>query len=223
MLPFFIFISFDYMIKVAVFDDNNFRRESLDMLISMADNMQCTGTYPDCTHVLEDVAKAEPDVVLMDIDMPEINGIKATEIIKSKHPSIRILMQTVFDDNEKVFASICAGAEGYILKKSTPAQIIKAIEDVYNGEAAMTGSIASKVLQAFREQKFFHTSTNFNLSEKEKLVLSGLVNGLSYKMIAAENNISYHTVNSHVKNIYSKLHVNSVSEAVTKAIKEKIV
>ena len=211
------------MIKVAVFDDNRFRRESLDMLINMTDNMQCTGTFPDCMHVLEDVKQSGPDVILMDIDMPEINGIKATEIIKQKHPSIHILMQTVFDDNEKVFASICAGAEGYILKKSTPPQIIKAIEDIYNGDAAMTGSVARKILEAFREQKFFQTPANFNLSEKEKTVLLGLVNGLSYKMIAAENNISYHTVNTHVKNIYAKLHVNSVAEAVAKAIKEKIV
>jgi DNA-binding NarL/FixJ family response regulator len=211
------------MIKIAVFDDNNYRRESLDMLIGMTGNMQCTGTFPDCRHVIEDIQAAVPDVVLMDIDMPEITGIEGAEIIKKNFPSIHILMQTVFDDNAKVFASICAGAEGYILKKSTPAQIIQAIEDVYNGDAVMTGSIAKQVLRAFREQKFFQTPANFNLSEKEKIILSGLVNGLSYKMIAHENSISYHTVNSHIKKIYEKLHVNSVSEAVAKAIKEKIV
>ncbi len=211
------------MIKVVVFDDNNYRRESLEMLLGMTDNMQCTGTFPDCTNVVEAIKDAAPDVVLMDIDMPEINGIEGTKIIKTNFPSVHVLMQTVFDDNEKVFASICAGAEGYILKKSTPAQIIQAIQDVYNGDAAMTGTIAKQVLQAFREQKFFQTPANFNLTEKEKIILSGLVNGLSYKMIAHENNVSYHTVNSHVKKIYEKLHVNSVSEAVSKAIKEKIV
>ncbi len=211
------------MIKVVVFDDNNYRRESLAMLIGMDDNMECTGTFPDCTNVISDIKNAAPDVVLMDIDMPDVSGIEGTEIIKKKFPSVHILMQTVFDDNEKVFASICAGAEGYILKKSSPAQIIQAVKDVYNGDAAMTGTIAKQVLQAFREQKFFQTPANFNLTEKEKMVLLGLVNGLSYKMIAGENNISYHTVNSHIKKIYEKLHVNSVSEAVAKAIKERIV
>ena len=211
------------MIKVVVFDDNNYRRESLGMLIGMDDGMKCTGTFPDCTNVIDDIKNAVPDVVLMDSDMPHVSGIEGTEIIKKNFPSVHILMQTVFDDNEKVFASICAGAEGYILKKSSPAQIIQAVKDVYNGDAAMTGTIAKQVLQAFREQKFFQTPANFNLTEKEKTILSGLVNGLSYKMIASENNISYHTVNSHIKKIYEKLHVNSVSEAVAKAIKERIV
>ncbi len=211
------------MINVVIFDDNNYRRESLEMLLQMTGNIKCSGTFPDCINLAEDIKATNPDVVLMDIDMPEINGIEATEMIKKYFPSVHVLMQTVFDDNEKVFASICAGAEGYILKKSTPAQIIKAVEDVYNGDAAMTGSIAKQVLEAFRNQKFFQTPANFSLTNKEKIILSGLVNGLSYKMIAAENNISYHTVNSHVKKIYEKLHVHSVSEAVAKAIKEKIV
>ncbi len=211
------------MIRVAVYDDNAYRCESLSVLINWTEGFSCVGTFPDCTSALEDIRQCSPDVVLMDINMPGISGIEGTEIIKKAFPQIAILIQTVFDDNEKVFASICAGASGYILKKSTPAQIIDAIRDIYEGGASMTSSIAKQVLLAFQQQKIFQIPANFNLSDREKEILNALVKGLSYKMIAAECNISFHTVNSHVKKIYEKLHVNSVAEAVAKAIREKIV
>ena len=173
--------------------------------------------------VLEDVKKSSPDVVLMDIDMPGINGIEAVKILREALPELPILMQTVFDDNEKVFASICAGASGYILKKASPTQIIQAIHDVHQGGSAMSSSIARQVLQAFQKQMILHTATNFSLTDREKEILAHLVQGLSHKLIAKERSISIHTVNTHIRNIYEKLHVHSVSAAVAKAIKEKIV
>jgi DNA-binding NarL/FixJ family response regulator len=211
------------MITVSIFDDSIERLDSLKILINWSEGMQCVHTFNNCNNVLIDVEIANPDVILMDIDMPGINGIEAVKIIKEKYPHIPILMQTVFDDNERVFASICAGAAGYILKKSSPPQIIQAIQDVYEGGAAMSSSVAKQVLKAFQTQMILHTPTNFYLSDREKEILGHLVKGLSHKMIAAQCYISVHTVNTHIKNIYEKLHVRSVSEAVAKAIKEHIV
>ena len=209
--------------RVAVFDDNTFRRESLAMLINGTDGMECCGIFPDCSNVTDNMRTITPDVVLMDIDMPNVNGIEGVKLIHRHFPSIQILMQTVFDDDEKIFASICAGASGYILKKSTPVQILQAIEDVYSGGAAMTASVAKQVIRAFQQNTFIENNEKIELSAREKEILSFLVNGLSHKMIAAQCNISYHTVNSHIKNIYEKLHVNSVAEAVVKALKQKLV
>ncbi|RYY54572.1 MAG: response regulator transcription factor [Chitinophagaceae bacterium] len=210
-------------IKVAVFDDNELRRESLALLINDSPDMACTGTFPDCSNAVDDLRRADPQVVLMDIDMPVVNGIEGVRIIRSQFPHVQVLMQTVFDDDEKIFASICAGASGYILKKSTPPQIIQAIEDVYNGGAAMTASVAKQVIRAFQQNTFIENNEKIELSIREKEILSLLVKGLSHKMIAANCNISYHTVNTHVKNIYGKLQVNSVAEAVVKALKQKLV
>jgi len=216
-------LNINNMIKVAVFDDNKDRLDSLKILINHTDGLQCSGTFFNCNNVLDDLAKAAPDVVLMDIDMPGINGIEAVKIIKDEYAQLPILMQTVFDDNERVFASICAGASGYILKKASPPQIVQAIHDVHEGGAAMSSSVAKQVLNAFQTQMVLHIPANFDLTEREKEILGCLVKGLSHKLIAGELFISVHTVNTHIRNIYEKLHVRSVSAAVAKAIKEKIV
>lgn len=211
------------MIKIAVFDDNKFRRESLALLINSNDGMHCSGTFSDCSNVVNDIQADIPDVVLMDINMPNVDGIEGVKLISRHFPGVNILMQTVFDEDEKVFASICAGAAGYILKKSSPEQIIQAVKDVHTGGAAMTASVAKQVIEAFRQNTFIENNEKIELSKREKEVLSYLVKGLSHKMIASECQISYHTVNAHVKNIYEKLHVNSVAEAVAKALKQKLV
>lgn len=211
------------MIKVAVFDDNRDRLDSLEVLINHTEGLVCSGTFQNCITVLDDVAASKPDVVMMDIDMPGINGIEATKILRDAHEQLPILMQTVFDDNERVFASICAGASGYILKKASPPQIIQAIHDVHEGGAAMSSSVAKQVLKAFQTQMVLQSPANFDLTEREKEILGCLVKGLSHKLIAAELFISVHTVNTHIRNIYEKLHVSSVSAAVAKAIREKIV
>lgn len=212
------------MIKVLIFEDNKFLRESLQKLIDSADDLSCAGTYPDGNDVISNVAQVNPDVILMDIEMPGINGIDAVKMIRNHFPTMHILMLTVFEDNDKIFASICAGATGYILKKTAPEKIIDAVKEVYGGGAAMTGSVAMKILQMFKDQSPSAESQElFELSEREKEVLVCLVKGMSYKMIADTLCISIDTVSSHLKKIYEKLHVHSKSEAVIKAIKQKIV
>jgi DNA-binding NarL/FixJ family response regulator len=210
-------------IKVAVFEDNDQLRESLCQLIDNTEFLHCTGTFADANHIERKIEKSKPEVVIMDIDMPGTNGIDAVNIIHEKFPSIRVLMQTVFDDNDKIFAAIRAGASGYILKKATPAKIIDAIHETYNGGAPMTPSIAEKVLDMFRIQTQQAQAEKIDLSEREKEILTLLVKGKSYKMIAADCFISIDTVNSHIKNIYEKLHVHSKSEAVAKAINQKLI
>lgn len=210
-------------IKISVFDDNSYRRESLCMLISSSPKMICTGTFFDCSNVIADVRKAAPDVVLMDIDMPNVNGIEGVKLIKMNFPKVQVLMQTVFEDEDKIFASICAGASGYLLKKSSPSQILQAIEDVYNGDAAMTASIAKKVLTAFQKNVFYENNQEISLTPREKEVLGYLVKGYSHKMVASACSLSIHTINTHIKNIYEKLQVNSVAEAVVKALNQKLI
>lgn len=210
------------MIKVAVFDDNKPRRELLQLLLSTTEGMECTGAFEDCRDVLKNILQNVPDVVLMDIDMPHVNGIEGLQLIKKQIPQVKVLMQTVFEQDEKIFDAICAGADGYILKKTPPAKLIDAISEVVSGGAPMTPTVAKQVLQLFNS-KNKKASVDFNLSGRELEILSLLVQGLSYKMIAEKCNISYATVNSHISHIYEKLHVKSGTEAVAKAIDQKIV
>ena len=211
-------------IKVAIFEDNKLLRESLQQLVNNAEGMACAGAFADANKLVRNIELANPDVVLMDIDMPGVSGIEAVLILTNKFPAIRILMQTVFDDNDKIFAAICAGASGYMLKKTTPAKMIEAIKETYLGGAPMTASVAAKVLQMFRGQSPAGAKNEFiDLSDREKEILSLLVKGKSYKTIAAECFISIDTVGTHVRHIYEKLHVHSKSEAVAKAINQKLI
>jgi DNA-binding NarL/FixJ family response regulator len=209
------------MIKIAIFDDHQHRREALKLLIGLEKEMQCVGDYENCQNIVENLVNP-PDVVLMDIDMPKVNGIEGLKIIKKNFPATCIIMQTVFEDDEKIFNSILAGADGYILKKTPPEKLIEGIYDVMNGGAPMTATVARRVLELFQKQNF-QSEEKFDLSERELEILRLLVKGLSHKMIAAELKISVYTVNNHVKNIYQKLHVHSVSEAVSTALQKKIV
>lgn len=210
-------------IRVTVFDDNKTLRNGLELLINSSDRLTCSGAFQDCLHVIDNIKNTKPDVVLMDIDMPYVNGIEALKLVRQKFPALKILMQTVFEDDDKVFASICAGADGYILKKTSPSKLIESIIEVSEGGAPMTPSVARQVLRLFSQTNRLSNGTEFNLSEREHEILSLLVQGLSYKMIAEHCFISYATVNTHVKHIYEKLQVHSVVEAVTKAIAHKIV
>ncbi|MBK7888795.1 MAG: response regulator transcription factor [Bacteroidetes bacterium] len=207
------------MIKIILFDDNRSICDSIGLLLSTIDDMRLVATYHNVEDVIDRVRKANPDVILMDIDMSGITGIEAVRQLRSKNITIPVIMLTGFEDADKVFASICAGANGYILKSANMNELVGHINDVYHGGAPMTPIIARKVLDRFvKLQAAPHPEEDFNLSKREDQVLQLLVKGKSYKMIAEELNISYETVHSHVRRIYQKLQVNSVSEAVSKTL-----
>lgn len=209
-------------IKVALFEDNRKLLESLEQLIDNTEDLVCTGAFADADKLIHKMQEADPDVVMMDINMPGISGIEAVKIIKEKFPGVYILMQTVFDDNDKIFAAICAGASGYMLKKTAPQKILEAIRETYSGGAPMTPSVAVKVLQMFRLQGSIEKNEFIDLSKREKEILGLLVKGKSYKAIASTCFISIDTVSTHIRHIYEKLHVHSKSEAVAKAIFQKL-
>jgi len=210
-------------IRATIFEDNKALRESLRQLIDSADDMVCVGAHADANNLLRELKADQPDVVLMDINMPGTSGIDAVQQINEHFPAIRIMMQTVFEDKDKIFAAICGGASGYMLKKTPPPKMLEAIRETYAGGSPMTSSIASKVLEMFRFQQTMGKKEFINLSERETEILALLVKGKSYKAVAAICYISFDTVCTHVRHIYEKLHVHSKSEAVAKAINQKLV
>jgi DNA-binding NarL/FixJ family response regulator len=210
-------------IKVAIFEDNNNMREGLYQLINGSQGFTCTGAFPNCDDLVKRIEKSNPDVIVMDIEMPGISGIEGVKLVKENFPDIKILMETIFEDDSKIFDSICAGAEGYILKNTPPVEILGAIKEIYEGGSPMTPTIANRVLKMVKSQRASVSGNLFNLTDREKEILSCLVEGMSYKLIANECTISIDTVNVHIKNIYKKLQVHSKSEAVAKAIKKNIV
>lgn len=210
-------------IRVAIFEDNKHLRESLYYLISGTEGFVCSGAFADSNDIVFQLKKSLPDVVLMDIEMPGMNGIEAVKIIKQQFPTVQVLMQTIFHDDDNIFNAVCAGASGYILKTTSPANYIEAIRDVYNGGSPMTGSIARRVLELFQRNITPATGTDYQLTPKEKEILQQLVKGKSFKMIADAIGATYETVRTHMKNIYAKLHVNSNTEAVLKVMNEKLV
>lgn len=210
-------------ISVAVYDDNSSRRESLEMLIESTPGLSFAGAWPDCQDVIQNFTSATSDVILMDINMPNVDGIEGVRKLRKHFPEVKIIIQTVFEDNEKIFEAICAGANGYILKQSNPAELISAIFEVKKGGAPMTPSIANKVLGLISGRTKLRKDVDFSLTKREHEILKLLVKGYSYNMIAEECNISYPTVNTHITNIYSKLQVKSVASAVSRALKDGLV
>ena len=210
------------MIRVAIFDDNSAFTSSLELLLKDSEDYVLVGAFQNALNVLQKVAKSKPDVIIMDIKMPDVSGIEAVYIIKETYPASQILMQTVFEDDDKVFAAICAGASGYILKGTSPLKVLEAIAEIYTGGSPMSPSIARKVLTFFKSQQTVQ-SEFYELSKREKEILKYLVEGFSYKMIADACFISFNTVNAHLRKIYEKLHVNSSQEAISKALKQKLV
>ena len=206
--------------RIIIFDDNEERLNSVAMLLNLSPNFECVGTFKNCNSLVEDVEKTEPDLVLMDIDMPGINGIEATRLVRKHFDALPVIMQTIFEENDKIFDSLRAGANGYLLKKMPPEKFLDCLHDALNGGAPMSGSIAAKVLHYFAAEQ---QKKDYHLTEREKQILSMLVKGYSYKMIAAECGIAYNTVNNHIRNIYDKLYVSSATEAVSLAIKERLI
>ena len=210
-------------IKVVIFEDNDELREMIFQLINISEGVSCTGAYHDATDLEYKIRRSQPDVVLMDIEMPRITGIEAVRVISEKFPAVLVMMQTIFEDSDKVFDSICAGASGYLLKNSLSDQLIPAIKELKAGGAPMSAGVARKIVSRFQEQNPYIKRDDYKLSVREKEVLIHLSKGMSYKMIAGACFISIDTVKSHLKKIYEKLHVNSKSEAVIKAMRNRIV
>ena len=192
------------------------------MLINGSDGFEVLSSFKNCNNVVEEVQAFKPDVILMDIDMPGVNGLEGLKKIREVDTDVKILMLTVFDDNKNVFQAISNGANGYILKKTPPGKLLEYITEAQSGGAPMTASVATQVLKMFSSMNN-EKGEDYNLSDREKQVLQLLVEGYSYKMIAGKMFIAIDTVRSHIKKIYEKLHVNSKSEAVAKAFKDRIV
>ena len=195
----------------------------MGLFLASSEEVFLAGSFPDASQALANIRKHKPDVVLMDIQMPGESGLEALKKIKVASPDTKVLMQTVFDDDYRIFTAICSGANGYVLKSPNPDDILRAVIEVHHGGACMSPSIAAKVMQMFKNQ-FVKAQTEYiDLTEREREILGCMVKGMSYKMIAEVCALSFHTVHWHVKNIYEKLHVNSAPEAVAKAIEGRLV
>lgn len=211
--------------KLILFEDNSRLRASLEILINGENDFNVVGTFPNCNDCAEKVEILKPDLVIMDINMPGMSGIEGVSKIKSKFPEIKIIMHTVFEDDQHIFDALCAGADGYLLKNSSPLQLVTSLKELQDGGAPMSPYVAQKVLSHFRKSKNQdkNEDEDFHLSEREKEILTLLVHGNSYKMISTNLAISNETVKKHIQNIYFKLQVNCGTEAVAKALKYKIV
>jgi DNA-binding NarL/FixJ family response regulator len=209
-------------IRVSIYEDNITLLESLSFLMRGTEDFELCTASPTAVNIVSDCRKCCPDIILMDIDMPGITGIEATILVKKEFPDINIMILTVFEDKDKIFEALCAGATGYLLKKTPSAQIIEAIEELYNGGSPISSGIARKVLEYFTNVSS-KKSNSYQLSHREREILKRLLVGDSYKMVADACYISIGTVYSHINSLYKKLHVNSKSEAVIKAIEERLV
>ena len=206
-------------ISIIIFEDNDRLRESLAYLLQSMPDYEVLGDYNNCTEAANITRLYKPDVVLMDIDMPGETGIKGVSLIKETRPQTAVIMYTVFEDAGKLFQCLCAGANGYLLKKTDPEKIFEAIREVMEGGAPMSPSIAKKVIESFQPVK---AGNQYDLTEREREVLQLLSKGHSTKAIADKLNIAFNTVRSHLKNIYAKLHVNCGKEAIAKVLAEHI-
>lgn len=212
-------------IRIAVFDDNAKIRKSLELMFGAYDHMKVVGSYENYEHVNEKLKEVGANLIIMDIEIPPRSGIEAVIEIRKLNLEIPILMFTVFEDDEKIFDSICAGAQGYLLKNTTPEDLLAAMEDLMNGGAPMTPSIARKILKKFSEEVKLSNkkiTDDYNLTKREIEILKLLTEANTYKTIADKLFISFETVRTHIRNIYAKLHVATMAEAVAKALNEKL-
>jgi DNA-binding NarL/FixJ family response regulator len=207
------------MIRIAIIEDNEAYRKSLQSLFSKESDMEVVFTDMYCENLILTIDVIEPDVVIMDINLAGISGIDGVQKLREKQPNLSIFMLTVFEDMDRIFESIKAGAVGYLLKKDPPLQIIDAVRKVYSGESVMNGKIARQVLDFFNRQLKKTVSayvSDYNLSNREDEVLRLLMDGLSYKQIAASCNVTLDTISTHIRNIYSKLNIHSRAELAAK-------
>jgi DNA-binding NarL/FixJ family response regulator len=209
-------------IKVAIIEDERDIRECLAVLINGTDGYSCTGSYRTVEEALDRIPRQLPDVVLSDIGLPGMSGIKGVRILKERHPELLLLMLTVYDDDERIFDAMCAGACGYLLKKTPPARLLESLKEAVAGGAPMSPEVARRVIALFREIRPPERA-DYQLTPHETRLLKLFVEGHNYKTAATELNVSVNTVNFHVRSIYEKLQVHSRSEAVAKALLNRLV
>lgn len=205
------------MLKVAIVEDNNTLRNSLENLFNRTDGMKCVASLGNLMNVVSELSKADPNIVLMDIGLPNISGIEGVRTVKANFPEIQIMMFTVFEDDDSIFDAIKAGASGYLLKKSAPDEILEAIRELHQGGAPMSPIIARKVVTSFQTHQ--NSVQEYELTVREKEILYALVDGLSYKKIADKYCVSISTVRTHICSIYQKLHVHTKAQAVARVLK----
>ncbi|BAV10032.1 two component transcriptional regulator, LuxR family [Filimonas lacunae] len=205
-------------IKIIIFEDNPLMQQSLSDLLQLQPDFEVAGVYSNAKHICRLYAQHQPDIILSDIDMPEVNGLEGISQLKKEYPEAKTLILTVFDTNDNILNAICLGADGYLLKSTPPEKIIESIKDVIEGGCPLTPSVAKKILTHFPKTRFVAPKQEESLSEKEKEVLEYMVKGYSYKMIANSLNKSVETIRVQIKSIYRKLHVNSNAEAIIKAM-----
>ncbi len=210
-------------IKVLLIEDNDTIRNGMSLLLNATEGMECLASFENAEDYLKKLHALEPDIILMDIGLPGMNGIEAVKESLKIKPGANIIMLTVYEDTDNIFKALCEGATGYLLKKTPPAQIIEAIKDSKAGGAPMSLSIARKVVSFFNKKKPSDKTAEANLTEREKSVLQCLIKGNSYQMTADELFISINTVRFHLSNIYKKLHIHTQTEAVAIAIKRGLV
>lgn len=210
------------MIKVAIVEDNEIINHSLTTLVNNTEEFECVGSYFRCDEMLKKIQDASPDILLMDIKLPGMNGIEGIKKVKPIMPDLNILMLTVHEENELIFDALCAGACGYLVKKTHPQKILEAIQEAYEGGAPMSSHIARKVTTFFQMDKKISPAKAL-LTNREREILNELIKGKTYYAIAVTLNICTDTVRFHIKKIYKKLHVHSQAEAVAEAIKKGII
>ncbi len=208
------------MIRIILVEDNRTIREGLTVLINATEGLKCAANYRSCEDMLEHLSEDKPDLILMDIGLPGMSGIEGTKKVKEMQPEVLILVLSIYEDNDNIFEALCAGACGYLVKKTPPARLIEAINEAYNGGSPMSAHIARKVVNYFQDHVKQADKSGINLSDRERDILISLSKGNSYKMIADAQCISLDTVRYHIRNIYQKLQVHSQSEAVGKALRK---
>lgn len=210
------------MTAVSIYEDNDELRSLLRLLIGGAEGFRVVGAYGNGRRVVEQVRHDQPDIVLMDIDMPGRDGIECVRLLKETNATIRVLMHTVFGDDDRLFACLSNGADGYLLKKDTSTHLLKALSEVAEGGGPMSPGIARRVLKTFLYAPHPQKQT-YGITGREQQILQLLTQGYTYRMIGIQCSISVETVRRHLKNIYQKLHVQCGTEAVAKALRERII
>jgi DNA-binding NarL/FixJ family response regulator len=208
--------------NLLIYEDNARLRNSLELLLDDGVSFKVVGSFSNCDNVVNEMALHSPHLIIMDIDMPGIGGIEGVKLVKNTNVAVKIIMYTMFDDDKRIFDSICAGADGYLLKNTSPVALSASLLEVMNGGSPMSPFIAKRMFDFFRQQNN-NQQPDFNLTRRELEILELLVKGNSYKMIADKSSVTIDTVKKHLQNIYHKLHVNCGTEAVAKALQHKIV